>query len=130
MDNVSAKAHVNEKGGTRSRLLMLEAERLFSWAECHILSIKANYISHVDNICVDWLSRRQIDSAEWQLHPLLFREITLGFDLFASPLNSQLPRFVTCSPNPLVEDSNALQCHWPPGLLYAFPPIPLIPSIV
>lgn len=32
-DNTSAKAHVNREGGTRSRVLMSESERLFSWAE-------------------------------------------------------------------------------------------------
>lgn len=51
-------------------------------------------------------------------------------DLFATPANAQLPRFVSRYPTPLAEDSDALRCRWPTGLLYAFPPITLLPQVI
>ncbi|XP_053114316.1 uncharacterized protein LOC128328210 [Hemicordylus capensis] len=36
-DNVTAKAHVNHQGGTRSRALMKEADLLLAWAEIRVL---------------------------------------------------------------------------------------------
>lgn len=134
-DNISAKAHVNREGGTRSHPLMLETEKLFRWAERHLLSIKADHTSGVANVCADWLSREQIDPAKWQLHPRIFREIASRFgapvlDLFATYRNAQLPHFISRFPHPLAEDYNALRCRWPQGLLYAFLPIPLIPRVI
>lgn len=115
MDNTSAKAHVNREGGTRSQSLMFEAELLLNWAERYTLSMKADHISGVANVRADWLSRETIDPVEWQLHPLLFCELSLRFgtpvlDLFTSHKNAQLPRFVSRYPDPLAENYNALPC--------------------
>lgn len=60
----------------------------------------------------------------------MLRFRTPVIDLFASPSNAQLPRFISHYLCPLAEDHNALRCHCPPDLLYAFPPIPLIPRVV
>lgn len=114
---------------------MLEAEILLSWAERNVLSLTADHISGVDNARANWLSRELIGPAEWQLHPNLFREATLWFgspviDLFASQLNAQLPCYMTRHPCLTAENYNALRCPWPAGLLYAFPPIPLIPRVI
>lgn len=117
-DNVTAKAHINREGGTRSRSLMEESARLFTWAE---------HISGTTNLRADWLSRQMIDQAEWRLHPSLFRALSIKFgclivDCFASQDNAQLPRFFTRFPCPAAKDVDALHCPWPPGLLYASPP--------
>lgn len=135
MDNVSAKVHMNREGGTRSRTLMFEAERLFDWVGHHLLSIGVDHISGTANVRANWLSQEQIDPAEWQLHPILFQELTSCFgtpviDLFVTSSNTHLPCFVSRYPDPLAEDHNALRCRWPSGLLYAFPPILLLPCVV
>lgn len=97
-DNISAKAHVNHQGGTRSRSLMLEAKRLCLWTEHHLISVKVEHILGDVNVQADWLSRQLIDHSEWRLQPLLFQTMvgqfgTPAVDLFASPQNAQLPRF-------------------------------------
>lgn len=81
------------------------------------------------------LAEQDNHQSEWQLHPDLFLQITsrLGqpqVDLFASPTNAQLPQFCTKFQTPGAEGTNALCCLWPQGLIYAFPPTPLIPRVV
>lgn len=63
-DNVTAKAHVNCEGRTRSRELMKEATRLLTWAEAHTLFLMADHISGSDNCQADWISRQQLHPAE------------------------------------------------------------------
>lgn len=99
MDNMATKSHNNRQGGTRSRSLMQEAKRLGLLVERHLLSIMAEHISGVMNVQTDWLSRASIDHMEWHLHPSLFQDLTDHFglpvvDLFATPDNAQLTRFV------------------------------------
>lgn len=134
-DNVTTKAHINRQGGTHSISLMQEAERLCLWSERNLSSIRAEHISGVDNTQADWLSRSTVDPGEWHLHPQLFGELSQRFglpevDMFASHLNAQLPRFVSRFPSPGAEQTNALRCRWPRTLLYAFPPLPLIPQVI
>lgn len=71
-DNISAKAHINRLGGTRSKALMQESLRLGLWAEAHLTSLRADYIAGMENVCADSLSRNLIDQAEWNLPLLLF----------------------------------------------------------
>lgn len=133
-DNTSAKAFINRQGGTRSKGLMKEATSLFLWAEKH-LSIRAEHLPGVQNSEADWLSRRAVDEGEWSLHPQVFQLITalLGkpeIDLFASPENNQVPAFIARKPSPLTLGVNALTYPWPPVLLYAFSPFPLIQPVL
>ncbi|XP_058021197.1 S1 RNA-binding domain-containing protein 1 isoform X2 [Ahaetulla prasina] len=134
-DNITAKAHVNRQGGTRSKSLMKEARILFLWVERNLLSLTAEHISGVSNVQADWLSRQVIDQAEWRLHPDLFNDLSRRFgtplvDMFATRQNTQLPRFFSRFPDPLAEGVDALRSPWPEGLLYAFPPLSIIPRVV
>ncbi|XP_070591368.1 CUE domain-containing protein 1 isoform X2 [Erythrolamprus reginae] len=134
-DNVATRAHLNHQGGTRSHRLMEETSRLFNWAETHLASLTAEHIAGVSNIKADWLSRATLDPSEWRLDPELFKQLTQRFgvplvDLFATSQNAQLERFFTRFPDPRAEGTNALWAPWPPGLLYAFPPVNLVPRVV
>ncbi|XP_070805019.1 uncharacterized protein [Pituophis catenifer annectens] len=134
-DNIAAKAHVNRQGGTHSKRLMEESFRLGKWAEQHLLSIRADHIAGSENTQADFLSRTEVDNSEWQIHPDIFHQICNRFgipaiDLFATHLNNQLPRFFSRFPTPGAEGVNALRLTWPPGLHYAFPPLPLIPALI
>lgn len=125
---------MNQEGGSQSRPLMTESTRMLNWAEKHTLSLKTEHISGATNIRADWLSRTQTDQGEWLLYPSLFQEL-LRFghpivDLFAHLLNAQLLRFFSWLPCPGAEGCNALRSAWPPGLLYAFPPLPLISKVI
>ncbi|XP_070607583.1 uncharacterized protein [Erythrolamprus reginae] len=134
-DNIATKSHICRQGGTRSKALMREALKLGLWAEKHLQSLLADHISGSLNVQADWLSRATIDPGEWNLHQDLFHQISLKFglpvlDLFATEANAHLPRFFSRFPSPGAEAINALRSPWPPGLLYAFPPIPILPDVI
>ncbi|XP_060542717.1 ligand-dependent nuclear receptor corepressor-like protein isoform X6 [Pantherophis guttatus] len=134
-DNTTAKAHVNRLGGTRSRSLMDEAHLLGVWAEEHLASITADYILGSDNIQADSLSRSQVDQGEWSISQDLFQDIVSRFgcpvlDLFASRTNHRLPRYFSRFLDLQAEATDALRSPWPSGLLYAFPPLPMIPRVI
>lgn len=124
-DNVPTKAHLNKQGGVEIGGPL----QLFRWVESHIRSIRAEHVKGVDNVQVDWLSRKTMDPGEWALKRELFQCIAARFghlsvDLFAPTLNHQVPKFYTRYHHLQVTS------QWPPGLLYAFPPIPLLPKVV
>lgn len=129
-----ACAHINRQhghegpyqstGGTHSRSLMGETERLMLWTERHIFSLKAEHISGSLNLQADWLSRGHLAQSEWMLHPQLFQILCHKFrtpilDLFATAQNVQLLRYFS-----------RLRSPWPQGLFYTFPPIPLLPTVI
>lgn len=134
-DNVTAKAFINRQGGTRSKALSREASLLFAWAEDNLLSITAEHLAGLENEEADWLSRQRLTESEWQLNPAVFQEIVTRFgppvvDLFASSANTQLRRFYSRGRQEGAEAVDALQSPWPPGLLYAFPPVALIQRVI
>ncbi len=72
---------------------------------------------------------------EWRLHPALIQAIWLRFrkakvDLFATQENTHCPLWYSMvgPRGPLGVD--ALANKWPPVLLYAFPPFPLLPAVL
>lgn len=73
----------NREGGTRSAPLMEESNKLLIWAEKHTLSLTAEHISGTANLQADWLSRQQIDHAEWRLHPLSSMSYQNGSDIWS-----------------------------------------------
>lgn len=87
------------------------------------------------NTQADWLSQQTIQEVEWSLHRSLFKFITSHFrcpivDLFTSSQNNQLDRFFTRYFHPKVEATDALMLPWPQGLLYAFPPVPILHKVL
>jgi hypothetical protein len=74
------------------------------------------------------LSRNNVSSEEWTIHPLAVQRIWEVFgraqvDLFASEDNSHCPIYFTKS-------TDALAQEWPSLPLYAFPPIALLPQVL
>ncbi|XP_061480325.1 uncharacterized protein LOC133383498 isoform X1 [Rhineura floridana] len=130
-DNTCVKSHLNRQGGTRSRPLQDLASLIFVWAEQHLQSLKAEHLRGILNVTADWLSRQQVFPGEWKLHPAIFHRLqcrfgALSVDLFASSHNCQLPRYFARYLDSTAEAVDALTTPWPDGLLYAFPPIPLL----
>lgn len=75
---------------------MEESFRLGRWAEKNIVSLQAVHITETSSIQEDYLSRTQVDNAEWQLHSDTFLEIcnkfgTPSINLFVSSLKHKLP---------------------------------------
>lgn len=106
-----------------------------TWAEFHVQAIRAEHVRGIDNIQADWLSRETISQGDWTLHRTAFNLLISHFghpeiDLFASHQNRQVPRFYTRYFHPEAEGLDALTSPWPATLLYAFPPIPLLPRVI
>ena len=117
----------------RSLSCLKVAQRLLTWAFPRLASIKAVYIPGVLNIAADLLSRSGPPPGEWRLHPEVVPTLsahfgTLQVDLFASRETTHCQRWFSlrqpCSPLGL--DAQ----EWLEGLLYAFPPLPLVPHVL
>lgn len=134
-DNTSAKAYVNRQGATRSGRLNREARSFLLWAERNLDSIMAKRVPGLENVLADWLSRKDLDQSEWHLHPRVFQQLSndfgpLSVDLFTSLENSHLPRYFSREQDPQAVGIDALHSSWPPGTLYTFPPIKLLPRLI
>ncbi|KAK5932172.1 hypothetical protein CgunFtcFv8_003898 [Champsocephalus gunnari] len=133
-DNKTAAAYINRQGGVRSAQLLDTARRLLCWARTHMLSIRAVYIPGELNRGADLMSKGGPRQGDWSLHPELVSQVwsrfgTAEVDLFAAPGNAQCALWFSLRRQnhpPLGVDAFAHR-PWPRVLLYAFPPIPLIP---
>ncbi len=90
-------------------------------------SLRAAHLPGRLNQGADMLSRSNVPSEEWMLHPQVVQKIWKTFgkaevDLFASKDNSHCPTYYS-------KDRDALAHDWPNLLLYAFPPIALLPQV-
>ncbi|KAJ1131499.1 hypothetical protein NDU88_009835 [Pleurodeles waltl] len=135
MDNTTTMWYINKQGGVGSYLLCREALRLWSWAKDHQIYLVANHLAGVLNVRADGLSRQFSADHEWRLHPdqarLIFQR--WGFprvDLFATLENAHCPLFCSLQYPMQGALGDAFQITWCGQLLYAFPPIPLIPRVL
>ena len=130
-DNTTTMCYINRQGGLHSPVLHGLAQRLILWCDARLLSIKASHVPGLLNRGADLLSRGGCRYDDWSLHPAVMDEVRLRFghpsvDLFASSEDAKCPLFFAIKgPAPLGLD--ALAHEWPQGLLYAFPPLSLIP---
>ncbi len=121
-------SYINHQGGVSSKRLFILAERLLEWAQLNLRSLRAAHLLGRLNQGADMLSRSNVPSEEWMLHPQVVQKIWKTFgkaevDLFASKDNSHCPTYYS-------KDRDALAHDWPNLLLYAFPPIALLPQVV
>lgn len=136
-DNRTTVAYINRQGGVHSAALLAMAENLWSWASEHLLSLRALYIPGIENRGADLMSRGGPLEDEWRLQPEVVQQIWTQFgratvDLFANRSNTHCPQWFSLSPldhPPLGVDAFA-HAPWPRGLLYAFPPLRLIPQLL
>ncbi len=94
------------------------------WAQNNLRSLMPDKM----NRGADMLSRNNVSSGEWTLHPLAVQKIweVLGrawVDLFTSEDNFHCPIF-------LAKSTDALAHEWPSLPLYAFPPVALLPQVL
>ena len=96
IDNTTAIAYINSKGGTYSRAL----SALDLWERCmeRKITIHVEHIPGKVNQEADMESRQALDSSDWKLNSKLFRMLEqewgpFDVDLFAARHNMQLPRF-------------------------------------
>ncbi|XP_062843308.1 uncharacterized protein LOC134302204 [Trichomycterus rosablanca] len=134
-DNLSTVYHINHYGGTRSRTLLNLAKELWTWAHPKFLSLQAVHLAGMANGTADALSRQSLSPSRWRLHPEVVHLIWEKFgqarvDLFASSDTTHCPLWFSAHQwdSPLGQD--ALAHDWPKELLFAFPPLPLLPALL
>lgn len=136
-DNRTTVAYINRQGGVHSAALLVMAENLWSWASEHLQSLRALHIPGLENGGADLMSRGGPLDDEWRLQPEVVQQIWTRFgkatvDLFANRSNTHCPLWFSLRPQdrpPLGVDAFA-HAPWPRGLLYAFPPLHLIPQLL
>ncbi|XP_059182347.1 uncharacterized protein LOC131961092 [Centropristis striata] len=131
-DNTTTVAYINRQGGLRSRQLHMLARRLILWSCGRLLSLRATHAPGVLNTGADLLSRGAPVYGEWTLHPEVVEQLWSRYgraavDLFASRENAQCALFYSLRGVDAPLGIDALAHAWPRELLYAFPPLALIP---
>ncbi len=128
LDNMSVVSYINHQGGLSSKHLFILVEYLLKWAQLNLRSLRAAHLPVKLTQGADMLSRSNVPSEEWMFHPQTVQVIWKIFgraevDLFAFKDSSHCPTYY-------LKVRDALAHDWPNLLLYAFPPIVLIPKVV
>lgn len=123
------------KVGMRVRSLHEETLQIIKWEEVHLKSLKAIHVTKQENIVADCLSRETMSNNEWMLNLDMFTILCNkfgipGVDLFATVNNRQVPNFFTRGRSETAMGTDTLTSNWLSGLLYAFPPIHLLPRVI
>ncbi|XP_068696744.1 uncharacterized protein [Montipora capricornis] len=128
LDNTTAIAYINNKGGTRSPQLMTLALEMWDWCQERDILLIASHIPGRDNVSADKESREFTDMSEWKLDPIIIQPFLLNCqtDLFASRLTSQLAAYISWRPDPGAIHTDAFTINWATLRGYAFPPFNLI----
>ena len=135
MDNTTAISYINAMGGSKSKNLDRLAYKIWEFCIERDIWLSASYLPGKQNQRADFYSRNFNDNKEWQLKPVLFKNITNIFgipeiDIFASRKNTQLPRFVSWLPDPEAEFIDAFSISWRFNYIYAFPPFSVIGDVI
>ncbi|XP_075796040.1 uncharacterized protein LOC142831042 [Pelodiscus sinensis] len=134
-DNMTTVYYISRQGGACSHSLCIEAILLWNWCNRHNVIITAAYFPEEDNITTDALSRHFVQQHEWELHTdilhLLFNHWGyLSIDLFATQYNAKCAQYYSRAGIVWASKGDAFLYNWSQQLLYAFPPIPLIPKVL
>ncbi len=125
-DSRSVVSYINHQGGLVLKRLCTLANDLLVWAQNNLRSLQ---VPGNMNQGTDMLSRNNVSSEEWTLHPLAVPRIWEIFgkarvDLFASKDNSHCPIFFL----------PGARMPWPTNgsafLLYALLPVALLPQLL
>ena len=110
MDNTTAVAHVNNKGGTHSPCLLALTLELWQWCLKRNIMISAQNVPSKLNTIGDSESRVLNDSSEGKIALQTISPFLKGceIDLFTSHLSTQLPQYVSWRPDPEAVHAGAL----------------------
>ena len=129
--NTTAVHYIENMGGVISESCNDVTIDIWNWCIERNIWVSPGFIRGVDNVEADFLSRHFDERTEWCLRSEIFRQISNLWlkptvDLFASRLNTHLPKFVSWKPDPNTWWVNAFSINWADELFYAFPPFCLI----
>lgn len=134
IDNTCAIAYVNNMGGIKALECNDLAYKIWIWCIERGIWLTANYVHTSENIA-DLQSRKFNENIEWMLSTDIFNLLTEKWyipdiDLFATRLNSQLPKYASWKPDPGCEVIDAFSISWSDLYCYAFPPFSLLGRVV
>ena len=135
LDNSTAVAYINKKGGMVSKYCNDLAFDIWSWAVKKDIWLSASHVPGVENNIADLKSRYFYDNKEWSLNPYMFEKVCEKFgkpeiDLFATRLNAKCELYVSFKPDPNAFAVDAFTQNWNDIKGYAFPPFSLIGRIL
>ncbi|XP_068136523.1 tyrosine-protein kinase RYK isoform X1 [Hyperolius riggenbachi] len=134
-DNSTVVSYLNRQGGTRSKRLLFLTLEILEIAEHNFLSLTAVHLKGELNVLADQLSRVQTTNTEWSLNQKLFELIVSKWgqphiDLFANRSNRKCKQFYSLNVMDKPMAIDALAQNWDQSILYAFPPLNLIPIVL
>jgi hypothetical protein len=135
-DNKTVVALIRNQGTVRSAILHRITTDLLIWAHRQQIALMPHYHPGRLNTWADRLSRPdQVITTEWALKQAVADEIFahLGrpdLDLFANRDNYKLPIFIGSERDAIAFASDAMSLDWKGMFTFAFPPIPLLLSIL
>jgi hypothetical protein len=121
-------------GGIKSHEMDVLASKIWQWCIDRKIWISCSHVAG-DSNKADFDSRHFCDNAEWKLDSSVFSKLIdiwgkTSIDVFASRLNTQLPRFASWKPDPESECIDAFSFQWKTEFCYLFPPFSLISRCV
>ena len=138
-DSMTAKATINRQGSTKYVFRNDLARRIWLWAHVNVLSLTAVHLPGKENVAADILSRGGPKADHWSLNPNIVQMLWERFgeaqvDLFARKCNTKCRQWYSLyyrdeNPPPLGGSSLGPD-PWPKELLYAFPPVKHMHSLM
>jgi len=124
LDNTTAIAYINNKGGTHSPPTYDSGLRDVGLVSGKRHLVIASHIPGRDNVSADKESREFKDMSKWKLDPTIIQPFLLNCqtDLFASHLTNQLVDYISWRPDPGAIHTDAFMINWAPLWGFAFPP--------
>ena len=135
-DNSATVGAINNMGSSKSSALNDQIHRIWEWAQKRENWITASHIPGVLNVEAGEESRKSEFRTEWKLHENVFQHIVDSLDyapsvdLFASRINTQLPRFAAYRPDPEAEVIDAFTIPWGSLDFYAFSPFNCVDRVL
>ena len=126
IDNTTSVSILKHMGTSHNTDLNKYAKQIWLWAKARNIWLYPVYIASEDNLA-DQPSRNIYMDAEWQLNPAISQSIIFilkcspDIDLFASRLNTQLPKYVSYHPDPHAYTTDAFSIPWTGLKFYCFP---------
>ena len=132
IDNSTAVAYLNNKGGTHSHQLLHLTLEIWKWCETKHIYLLAQHVPGRNNVIADEESRKMKDHNDWKIDSTVIQPLIkeCQIDLFASRLTRQLNKYVSWRPDPGAIHVDAFTMNWTNLIVYAFPPFNLIPAVL